>query len=608
MIKHLYLLLLIPLALRAQTHLRTIDVTSASVLESENLGPIPVNIVTNEEFQERGATRLQEALYLQEGVSLVRSGSKLAPSIRGFNPEHTLILIDGQRLTNEPGNKYDLERMDLTDIERIEVIKGPLSTIYGADALGGVINLVSRKIEKDQVKLHLRNANYDFKSPRNAASLQIDKKISRFGVRLFGTQTKEAPLLFNHRESIDDKKEISTFGGVLEFTQGSLTFRGRQSWSQDTHESLYFNFLNENYVRDDDRHLRTFSSGELVYKQDKLTHTTTATYTSYQKRGDTHLQSNDQLLMSKRARIYVTELNHRSELVLDNQLLTLGLNHRREDFYGNAFNYDNHSKYLPEYSSVYLIDQWAATNRLIIVPSLRFEHINYFEDKLLTQAGATLFLDDRSEQSLKFNFAQGRRVPTPKDLYVDVMIMKGNPNLIPETSQTYNLEYHFLSRQTSFRLGYFYNDVDGLIQEHYDPSLSKFTFRNLPSATIQGVEASGRHRFRYHENTLAYTYLEANEEVGGRLPNRARHHPILNTTYYIGEYKLINDISCQLDELLYDENNRIKKFSYCSFDLGLIRQFYKYHILVRGTNLFNEFERGIPQRPRLFTLALNAQF
>ncbi len=606
----LLLLLLLGFSTSTQANnvqLDTIEVQESSALESEFLSPVPMNVITQEEIKEQGGMRLQDVLYYEQGVSLMRSGTKLAPSIRGLNPEHTLFLINGQRLANEPTNRYDLERLDLTNIERIEIIKGPLSTIYGADALGGVINLVTKRIQKDKVSVNLRNSSYDFKSPRNSVSAQVDKKLGAFGLGVFGTHMNEDPLFYNKRETIDDSKEINSYGLILEYKKGPLEFRGRRTWSEDHHKSLYYNFLNSSYVYDDDQHKRQLTSGELIYDEGFIKHVTSATFTSYKKNGDTHLQNNDNLLMSKRARIYVTEIKHRSEFSLEEHQFTAGVGHRREDFYGNAFNYQNRSRYLPEFNSFYVLDQWAATERLLIVPSLRYENINYFEDKILGQLGATLFLDERMEKNIKFNFAQGYRVPTPKDLYVDVMIMKGNPNLVPETTNSYNLDFNFLSRDTSLRAGIFYTDINNLIEEHFDDGLGKHTFRNVSGARVAGTEVYARKRFSHHENGIGHTYLDARSEED-RLASRPRHQFLINTTIFFRAFNFTNDITCRSEELLYDEDNKLREESYCSVDAGFIFQRPKYQLLLKGMNLLNDFKRGGPQRPRSLTVALNTQF
>lgn len=591
--------------------LENINVTAKkNVLEDEITSPVPIKIISREDIKKRGAVRLQDLLYLQEGVTFVRNGTKLSPSIRGFSSEHTLILIDGQRMANEPTNKYDLERLTLTTIERIEIIKGPFSTLYGADALGGVINLITKKVDKDQASITLRNATYDGKSPSNAASIYLDKKLGNLGISLYGTHLKEEPLYFNVKETIDDKKEIDSVGSSIFYNKNNLEFNSKVIWSDDQHESLYYNFLNSSYVYDLDYHKRFFTGGEFKYRSKKIKHIIRFSYSSYKKEGKTYLQDNDQLVMSKIARIYVNEIGYRTEFNQGDHFVTSGVNNRREDFYGNAFNYEDHSKYLPSYNSFYLIDQWGVSNRLILVPSISYEHLNYFEDKILTQFGTTYSLDHNMTETIKFNFAQGYRVPTPKDLYVDVLVMKGNDQLEPETTNTYSLEYRKHQDLTDFRTAIFYNQINNFIQEYYNPTLGKYTYRNANGVNITGAELFLRKGFNRHENSLSYTHLDAQDGNGTMLVNRARHKWIFNTTFFLSRpYSLANDISCAIDERLYDHTNEIRKFNYCSFDLALIyKTNEKYQFLLKGTNLLNEYERGIPQRPRMIALTLNAQY
>lgn len=92
--------------------------------------------------------------------------------------------------------------------------------------------------------------------------------------------------------------------------------------------------------------------------------------------------------------------------------------------------------------------------------------------------------------------------------------------------------------------------------------------------------------------------------------NRARHKGILNTKIFPSRtYSLANDISCTKDDYLYDHKNRLRDFNYCSFDLSVAYNTKsKYQYLLRGTNLLNTYERGVPQRPRMIALTMNAHF
>ncbi len=127
------------------------------VLESETAQG--VTVVTRREIETRNATTMADILQTVPGVQVDRQGGPGGISsiyIRGSDPEHVLVLIDGVRM-NDPllarGGAYDLSAIDPATIERIEVIRGAGSAIYGADAIGGVVNIVTRRPTESGVRV-----------------------------------------------------------------------------------------------------------------------------------------------------------------------------------------------------------------------------------------------------------------------------------------------------------------------------------------------------------------------------------------------------------------------------------------------------------------------
>ncbi|ABI57618.1 TonB-dependent receptor [Alkalilimnicola ehrlichii MLHE-1] len=105
--------------------------------------PGSVEVITAEQLQRSGATLLDEALRSHSGIFVSADGT--GHSVRGAAREDTVILIDGRRVLGEPSRRYELNRIPTHRIERIEIVKGPGSVLYGSDALGGVINIVTRR-------------------------------------------------------------------------------------------------------------------------------------------------------------------------------------------------------------------------------------------------------------------------------------------------------------------------------------------------------------------------------------------------------------------------------------------------------------------------------
>lgn len=142
------LILLAPAALVAQssTPLSPVVVTATRV-ESPISAPATVAVLHGDTLRARGITTLTEALRLVPGVSLTTTsslGSQTSLFLRGGQANFVLVLLDGVPL-NEPGGAIDLSALTLDNIDRVEVVRGPASVLYGADATTGVVQLVSRR-------------------------------------------------------------------------------------------------------------------------------------------------------------------------------------------------------------------------------------------------------------------------------------------------------------------------------------------------------------------------------------------------------------------------------------------------------------------------------
>lgn len=151
-------------------------VTTATKTEKNIEGVSASVIVVDEKAIEKmAASTLGDVLSRTPGLTRqygtfpsASSKSKSSISLRGMGATGTLFLIDGERLAGEVSNPYDLDRIPASEIERIEIVKGPMSTLYGADAVGGVINIITKQpTEKFQGSLGLKtgsNADGDGKN------------------------------------------------------------------------------------------------------------------------------------------------------------------------------------------------------------------------------------------------------------------------------------------------------------------------------------------------------------------------------------------------------------------------------------------------------------
>ncbi|MGE9313626.1 TonB-dependent receptor [Niabella sp. CJ426] len=122
--------------------------SSADNLLDAQRGAMPVTVITRQMIDKMGSRRLDEVLKEQTGIAVVNeiSGGARATGIQlqGFGSDYVMILIDGQPMTGRNSGNFDLSRISVTNIERIEIIKGASSCLFGSEALGGAINIVTR--------------------------------------------------------------------------------------------------------------------------------------------------------------------------------------------------------------------------------------------------------------------------------------------------------------------------------------------------------------------------------------------------------------------------------------------------------------------------------
>lgn len=120
-------------------------VTATRIEEPARESLVNVDVIRREEIERSGARNAAELLEEHAGVNLTRSFAGSALWLRGLDPKYTLILVDGDRVPGQINGSIDLTRFTVENIERIEVVRGPGSALYGSDAIGGVVNVITRQ-------------------------------------------------------------------------------------------------------------------------------------------------------------------------------------------------------------------------------------------------------------------------------------------------------------------------------------------------------------------------------------------------------------------------------------------------------------------------------
>lgn len=556
-------------------------VTASRTEQSVKEAPASVEIVTREDIDRLGAETLAQALALTVGLDVTENGMVgNQAALRGMSTNQTLILIDGRRIrtedTSQTANYYELQRINMDDVERIEIVRGSVSSLYGSEALGGVINIIRKHPEKKQV-----GVSVDWTSQQKDGGVSVD--FGKTGKWAWRTSFKVSDVRERGAETASNQ-----YGRKYYFN-----LDGRMDIAQRKHLDFFFDYMNEdldqkseavtqtggNYRSNPgtvDYNHKRYSTGLRYAGEDRRgTYEMQVYYTRFDKKQETHLRSNgvlsdfDDMIFHS----YIADGKRTWNVGADHKL-TFGGEYRKEEYESTRIDVGGghtvtrngisktESKADLDYAALYLQDEWRANKRLYIVPSVRWDHNNKFGNKVTAQLGTTYRISDRSR--VKMNVGSAYRAPTASELYMHwdhvpaVARMRawlvpmqvhidGNPNLKPEKAVNFDLSFEAEGKRSAGKITYFHNKVDDLINLNtISRTIMSSTppphpiairnighYENVDKATLQGIEFEGRQRLG-DQFTLrsTYTYLDAkNDMTGDRLIGRARHKLSLQIIY-----------------------------------------------------------------------------
>ena len=128
-------------------------ITATRSLRQLSSIPLPVILISKEKINQSGTIRLNEILVEQTGINIVQDESGFKGlQMQGISSDYIQILIDGIPLIGRRSGNFDLSRITLGNVKQIEIVKGPSSSLYGSEALGGVINIITEESESEEIK------------------------------------------------------------------------------------------------------------------------------------------------------------------------------------------------------------------------------------------------------------------------------------------------------------------------------------------------------------------------------------------------------------------------------------------------------------------------
>lgn len=576
--------------------LDTMVVTATRTAMTVKETPSTVEIVDSKKLEQTQAKTLHDALKGALGVNVFNDfQGRSNVSIRGSESRHVLIMVDGKRLGGEAAynsaNAWDVDRIRMEDVERVEIIRGPAGALYGSDAMGGVINVITKTPDKTTAdinyeygwyedgkgagykgNLYLQGAegNYSYKinAGLNKNRPYLDPKGSGDSMNFYG---KQQPLSLNVGYKFDNGNELSVdFSKIKEDNQKSTTTRTTMKpgiW-QDKVQTIYNDNKRTDYAitykGSDDKQDWMFRAYKSVfdknYKNQNNTRMTMMGHT-----GKWTLQ--DPKIDTVKRTLSVIEGKDTFNLS-DKNKLTAGFEYRKDRSEGTRLKKpstslngaDAHAAFDKadiNYLAAYVQDEFRPDEKWLIIPSVRFDHSDQFSNKLTSNLAATYNAAD--DVRIKAVVGQGYKTPTVNDLYIfwemyaanpggKGQFYVGNPDLKPEKSLSYELsvEKDWGDRST-VHFGLFRNEVKDLIGTYWTGKMTEdypdiypgitgdriMAYENIPEALLQGVELYGSHRIGKDIYLNAgYTFLDAKDKTAGtRLKDRAKHQVTFGVSY-----------------------------------------------------------------------------
>jgi vitamin B12 transporter len=446
-----------------------------------------VSVITHEDIVKRQVLTVADALRIVPGLDVLNSGGPgkvTSVFLRGANSNQTLVLIDGIEMNDpsSPNNGFDFANLTVDNIERIEVLRGGESSIYGSDAMGGVINIITKKgAGKPAYSVQGQGGSYGtFKvgGEVSGGTEQVDFSLGASHMETKGFSS--ADRLWGNREP-DGYRNSTVDARVgahpLDYLDFGWTLRyneGKNFLDYDfpvPHDTLNYSGITK------ELYTRGFSHLKLL---DNLWEQTVGIAYS---RTDRRTRNYDPTLpfslnsdyLGEKIKVDWQNIFHLHET----NTLTLGVEDEEDRFSSQSDPMGDKSYNTRGY---YLLDQIKLWRRWFTTAAVRYDDNNRAGSKITWRITQALVFDETGTK-LKGNYGTGFKVPSLVDLFAP---FSGNPDLVPETSRNWDVgvEQAFWDKRVLMGATYFNNRFNNLIQY----SFTTFQVDNISRATAEGVE------------------------------------------------------------------------------------------------------------------------
>ncbi len=483
-----------------------------------------VTVIDQEEIERRHETSVIDLLRTVPGLEVSRTGGPGAVAsvfIRGANSNHTLVLIDGVRALNTSGG-FDFSGLDADNVERIEVLRGPQSTLYGSEAIGGVVSITTRRGRPGfHANLDVRGGSLDTREGRltlDGGSERFDYSLS-FSDRRTDGVSAASELRGNTEEDPFSDQTVSGRFSVGLPASGRLDLVARHVDTEASLDGFTFgvgptddlNFTQKRRVSV--ASLRLFQP---VASKMNLRVNASAS------RDESRLRDPDTDFNNADFESRVGEVSAQTDFALTpSDTLVVGVSRERREGETVSAAYDESL----DVDSAWIENDWSWRERLYVTAGVRHDRYSQAGEETTYRVTGSYLV---SSWKLLGSVGTGFRGPSFDELFFP---FAGNPDLEPESSRGWDagVERSFLDGKVTAGVTWFENRFRDLIAFDF----TTFTFANVRQAESRGAEASLRVRPRKEfGGELAYTYNDTEDlDTGLQLARRPKQRLSLTGTF-----------------------------------------------------------------------------
>lgn len=476
----------------------------------------PITVIDRDQIDRWQSNSILDVLRRMPGIDIAQNGGIGQMSnvfIRGSESRHVLILIDGVR-TNQAGisGSYDLSQLPLSLIQRIEYIRGPRSAVYGSDAIGGVINFITKR-QQDGSTLNASMGSYGYQNYNGSTQQKISDNTTLSmaggytytkGINVVDDTVPVAAPYHDAHGFLNKSYWLGLDHTFNDNIQGYIKGFGYDN--RTTYAATYAGGTDQSKAYN-----RSYEAGIKFHQNNYFSQLTTA-YNQTKDYNYISTNGRDGLGSSvDNAKQYNVQWGN--TLLLQNGMLSSGVDWQRQTIEAHSASVPN--KQTIDNTGIYLTAQ-KQLNTLIVEGAVRSDNHDEFgwHSTWQTSVGWE-FIDN---YRLIASYGTAFKAPTLGQLYADNPSwgIKGNPHLNPEKSKQWEAGVEGLTQGVDWRLSLYKNDIDNLI------AFNNNTYINYSKAKIKGAEWVGEVETGLFHHQLTLQYIDARDANNHLLSRRAK--------------------------------------------------------------------------------------